>query len=178
MVERAAARSVARAVAGQPAGWTSQRQGALSFALPPGFVAVAPGAGVREATAQWTKTGDRALAAPPAVVLYVEDGALGPLAARAALVTRSRSAELGVQPSRPLHAVPVPGSEGARAAEWTWDQSLGTSGKPVPSRQVEVVVQTSGRQQYGLTLGGPAAYLSDQVVEDFLGSISVAGAAP
>lgn len=179
MVEPGAALPVlARAVAGTPAGWTSQRQGVLSFALPPGYVAVAPGAGVAAATAQWTKAGDRALAVPPAVVLYVEDGAVGPLAARAALVTRSRSAELGAQPWRPLRSVPVPGSAGALAVQWSWDQPMGASAKPVPSRQVEVVVQVPGRQQYGLSIGGPAAYLSDQIVEDFLGSISVAGAAP
>ncbi len=158
-----------------PDGWTQQRQGDLSFALPPGFAPVPAGAGLVAAAAQWTKSPDRGLVVAPAVVVYVENGTVGPLAARATLVTRSRSAEFGVQPSRPLHAVPVPGSSGAAAAEWAWDQPLGATKKPVASRQVEVVVQVDGRQQYGLSLGGPAAYVTDQVVADFLASVAVSG---
>lgn len=178
VTEHVDARSRAVSTAHQPAGWAGQQQGLLSFALPPGFVAVAPGTGIGTATAQWTKPAKRAVAPPPAVVLYVESGAVGPLAARAALVTRSRSAELGVQPSRPVRPVPVPGSVGAASAEWTWNQPLRSTAKPVASRQVEVLVQTRGAQQFGLSLGGPASYLTDQIVDDFLRSISVASAAP
>lgn len=161
-----------------PAGWSVQRQGALSFALPPGFAPVPSGTGLAAAAAQWTKTDERVLLVAPAVVVYVENGPVGPLAARAALVTRSRSAELGVQPSRPLRAVPVPGSAGAASAGWTWDQPLGATKTSVASRQVEVVVQVAGRQQYGLSLGGPATYVTDQLVAGFLASVTVSGATP
>ncbi|GAB3591158.1 hypothetical protein GCM10027446_08150 [Angustibacter peucedani] len=170
---RPATSSVRAALPTAPEGWTTQQQGALSFALPPGFEPVPSGAGLTVAAAQWTKTDDRKLAVAPAAVVYLENGAVGPLAVRGALVTRSRSAELGVQPSRPLRTVPVPGSAGAAAVEWTFGQRLRAVKKPLASRQLEVVVQLDGREQYGLSLGGPAAFLTDQVVQDFLASITV-----
>ncbi len=174
-VASAGTTGVRAAVPNAPPGWTLQRQGDLAFALPPGFTARPADAGLA-ASAQWTKADDRRLPVAPAVAVYVETGQVGPLSVRATEVSRVRTAELGVDPARPVHDVTVPGSAAAVAAEWRWDVALGAGQPAVPSRQVEVVVQTTGSRQYGVMLGGPQHYLTDQVVADFVASLAVVGA--
>jgi len=43
----------------------------------------------------------------------------------------------------------------------------------VPSRQVEVVVQGPGPAQYGLLLGGPATYFTDELMTAFTSSLAL-----
>ena len=156
-----------------PAGWTGAQQGSLAFALPPGFTKRPEGSGMPGAAAQWTNTSDAKLAIPPAVAVFVETGAVGPLEVRTDLVGKARSAELGAQPVGPAATVDVPGSTGAKSLEWVWDYAPVQGQPAVPSRQVEVVVQTAGDEQYGLLIGGPASYLTDEIVDSFLSSIAV-----
>ncbi len=156
-----------------PAGWSPAQQGRLAFALPPGFTQRPEGAGMPGATAQWTKTDDPQLKIPPAVAVFVETGNVGPLEVRTQLVTQARTAELGAEPAAPASDLQVPGSTGAKAVEWRWDYDFVRDQPPVPSRQVEIVVQTTGPEQYGLLLGGPVEFLTDDVLRDFEASIAV-----
>jgi hypothetical protein len=156
-----------------PDGWAPARQGALVFALPDGFTKRPPGGGMPGAAAQWTKTDSTALAVPPAVAVFAETGRVGPLGVRAELLADSRKVQLGVGPTGPARQVRVPGALGATVLEWVWDYDVLADKPPVPSRQVEVLVQTSGPEQYGLLLGGPSKYLTDQVVADFLAAVAV-----
>ncbi|WP_157371589.1 hypothetical protein [Angustibacter sp. Root456] len=156
-----------------PAGWTAVQQGRLAFALPPGFTARPEGAGMPGAAAQWTKTDAPELKIPPAVAVFVETGNVGPLEVRTKLVTQARTAELGAEPVGPATDVTVPGSTGAKAVEWRWDYDFLNDQPPVPSRQIEVVVQTGGPEQYGLLIGAPAEYLTDDVVAAFTASLAV-----
>jgi hypothetical protein len=154
-----------------PAGWTPVQQDELVLALPPGFTARPAGSGMPGAAAQWTDVDEPALAAP-AVAVFVETGQVGPLELRTDLVSRARSAQLGVAPALPPRAVRVPGSVAARVLEWSWEQPVGGT-RPVASRQVELVVQAAGRRQYGVLLGGPSWYLTDQLVHDVEGTVAV-----
>ncbi len=156
-----------------PDGWAPARQDALTFALPAGFTKRPSGTGMPGAAAQWTKTDSTRLAVPPAAAVFVETGRVGPLGVRTELLKDTRTAQLGAEPKGPARAVRVPGALGATVLEWAWDYAFVADEPPVPSRQVEVVVQTSGAEQYGVLLGGPAAYLTDQVVADFLASVAV-----
>jgi hypothetical protein len=139
-----------------PDGWAPVRQGALTFAIPAGFTKRPPGTGMPGATTQWTKADDSGLAIPPAELLR-----------------DSRKATLGVDPTGPARQVQVPGASGAAVLEWVWDYDFLADKPPVPSRQVEVLVQTPGPEQYGLLLGGPSKYLTDDVVTDFLASVAL-----
>jgi len=168
-----AAPTGATATPSLPAGWTAAREGELSFALPPGFKVRPPGSGMPGATNQWTKTDDPQLAIPPAVAVFVETGRVGPLDVRTDLVGRARSAELGAEPVGAPREVEVPGSIGAQALEWRWDYAFVTGQPPVPSRQVEVVVQGPGPAQYGLLLGGPATYFTDELMTAFTSSLAL-----
>lgn len=125
------------------------------------------------AAAQWTKIDDPKLKIPPAVAVFVETENVGPLQVRTQLVTQARTAELGAQPTGPASDLQVPGSLGAQAVEWKWDYDFLRDQPPVPSRQVEVVVQTEGPEQYGLLIGGPVEFLTDDVLQDFESSIAV-----
>lgn len=156
-----------------PAGWTAARQGDLVFALPPGSTERPAGAGMPGAASQWTKTDDPALQIPPAVAVFVETGRVGPLAVRTELIARARTAELGAEPVGPARPVRAPGSIGANSLEWVWDYAFLTDRPSVPSRQVEIVVQTSGQTQYGLLIGGPASYLTDELVNSFTDSVAI-----
>jgi hypothetical protein len=156
-----------------PDGWAPVRQGALTFAIPAGFTKRPPGTGMPGATTQWTKADDSGLAIPPAVAVFVETGQLGPLGVRTELLRDSRKATLGVDPTGPARQVQVPGASGAAVLEWVWDYDFLADKPPVPSRQVEVLVQTPGPEQYGLLLGGPSKYLTDDVVTDFLASVAL-----
>lgn len=156
-----------------PPGWTAAQQGRLAFALPPGFAPRPEGAGMPGAAAQWTKTDDPKLKIPPAVAVFVETGNVGPLKVRTDLVTQARTAELGAQPTGPATDLQVPGSLGAQAVEWKWDYDFLRDQPPVPSRQVEVIVQTQGPEQYGLLIGGPVEFLTDDVLQAFESSIAV-----
>jgi hypothetical protein len=156
-----------------PKGWTVTRQGDLTFALPPGFTQVAGGAGMPGAAAQWTKAGATGLAVPPAVAVFVETGRVGPLGVRTELVRRARTAELGADPFGPARPTVVPGSLGATTLEWVWDYDVVAGRRPVPSRQIEVLVQAAGPRQYGLLIGAPATYLTDDLVDAFTASIAV-----
>jgi hypothetical protein len=156
-----------------PQGWAPARQGALTFALPAGFTKRPPGTGMPGAATQWTKADSTGLAIPPAVAVFVETGRLGPLGVRAELLRDSRKATLGVDPIGPARQVQVPGAAGAAVLEWVWDYDFLADKPPVPSRQVEVLVQTSGSEQYGLLLGGPSKYLTDDVVTGFLASVAL-----
>jgi hypothetical protein len=156
-----------------PPGWTPAQQGRLAFALPPGFTARPGGAGMPGAAAQWTKTDAPELKIPPAVAVFVETGSVGPLEVRTQLVTQARTAELGAEPVGPAGDVRVPGSTGAKVVQWRWDYDFLRDQPPVPSRQVEVVVQTDGPEQYGLLLGGPVDFLTDEVLSAFTGSLAV-----
>ena len=156
-----------------PAGWTAAQQGRLAFALPPGFTQRPEGSGMPGAAAQWTKTDDTSLKIPPAVAVFVETDHVGPLQVRTQLITQARTAELGADPVGPATDLQVPGSIGAKAVEWTWDYDFVRGQPPVPSRQVEVIVQTAGPEQYGLLLGGPVEFLTDDVLRDFEASIAV-----
>jgi hypothetical protein len=112
--------------------------------------------------------------------VFVETGPVVPLAVRIRLVAAARSAELGTQPGAPAADVAVPGSTGAAALEWRWPYSLAPGRAPVPSRQVELLVQTSDREQYGLLLGGPADVVTDELVrtlETTLAVVPVTGSA-
>ncbi|MGN6301114.1 MAG: hypothetical protein ACTHN8_08490 [Angustibacter sp.] len=156
-----------------PAGWTPAQQGRLAFALPPGFTARPAGVGMPGAAGQWTKTDAPELKIPPAVAVFVETGSVGPLEVRTKLVTQARTAELGSQPVGPATDLAVPGSTGAKVVEWRWDYDVVSDQPPVPSRQVEVVVQTDGAEQYGLLIGAPAQYLTDDVVSAFTSSLAI-----
>lgn len=156
-----------------PPGWTAAQQGRLAFALPPGFTPRPEGAGMPGAAAQWTKADDPTLKIPPAVAVFVETGNVGPLTVRTELVTQARTAELGAQPTGPASDLQVPGSLGAQAVEWKWDYDFLRDQPPVPSRQVEVIVQTQGPEQYGLLIGGPVEFLTDDVLRAFESSIAV-----
>lgn len=156
-----------------PPGWTSAREKDLVFALPPGFTALPQGTGMPGAAHQWAKTDEAELAIPPAVAVFVETGSVGPLAFRTDALSKVRSIDLGAQPFGPARAVQVPGSVGANALEWRWDYDVRKDGNAVPSRQVEVLVQTAGDTQYGLLLGAPSAFLTDDVVSAFTSSIAV-----
>jgi hypothetical protein len=156
-----------------PAGWTAAREGDLVFALPPGFTPRPDGSGIAGATHQWTKTDDPQLPLPPAAAVFVETGAVGPLGVRTELLRSVRSADLGAQPFGPAQPVQVPGSMGANRLEWRWDYDVLADHDPVASRQVEVLVQTAGDRQYGLMLGAPSTFLTDDVVDAFTSSIAV-----
>jgi hypothetical protein len=156
-----------------PAGWTPARQGDLVFALPPGFTIRPQGSGMPGASNQWTKTDDATLKIPPAVAVFVETGRVGPLGVRTDLIAKARTAELSADPVGPARSVQVPGSTGTNLLEWRWDYAFVAGQPAVPSRQVELVVQTSGEQQYGLLLGSPATYLTDALVEEFTSSVAV-----
>lgn len=156
-----------------PPGWTAAREGDLVFALPPGFVPRPEGTGIAGATHQWTKTDDPELPIPPAVAVFVETGSVGPLGVRTELLSGVRSADLGAEPFGPPQPVQVPGSVGANLLEWRWDYDVLADHDPVASRQVEVLVQTEGDRQYGLMLGAPSAFLTDDVVSAFTASIAV-----
>lgn len=157
----------------RPEGWTSAQHGRLAFALPPGFTQRPDGAGMPGAAAQWTKADDPRLKIPPAVAVFVETENVGPLPVRTELVTRARTAELGAEPTGPARDVRVPGSLGAQAVEWKWDYDFVRGQPPVPSRQVEILVQTQGPEQYGLLIGGPVEFLTDDVLQAFEASIAV-----
>lgn len=156
-----------------PPGWTAAREGDLVFALPPGFSPRPEGSGIAGATHQWTKTDDPDLPLPPAVAVFVETGSVGPLGVRTELLTSVRSADLGAQPFGPPQPVQVPGSVGANRLEWRWDYDVLADHDPVASRQVEVLVQTAGDRQYGLMVGAPSSFLTDDVVNAFVSSIAV-----
>lgn len=156
-----------------PSGWAPAREKDLVFALPPGFTTLPQGTGMAGAAHQWAKTDDADLSIPPAVAVFVETGAVGPLAFRTDALSKVRSVDLGAQPFGPPRALAVPGSAGANVLEWRWDYDVRKDGNPVPSRQVEVLVQTDGDAQYGLLLGAPSAFLTDDVVAAFTSSIAV-----
>jgi hypothetical protein len=156
-----------------PPGWSPAREGDLVFALPPGFTPRPDGSGIAGATHQWTKADDPELPLPPAAAVFVETGAVGPLGVRTELLSGVRSADLGARPFGPPQPVQVPGSVGANRLEWRWDYDVLADHDPVASRQVEVLVQTAGDRQYGLMLGGPSAFLTDEVVNAFTSSIAV-----
>ncbi|WP_460445186.1 hypothetical protein [Angustibacter aerolatus] len=155
-----------------PAGWTPVRQDDLVLALPPGFAPVAAGGGMPGAAAQWTRP-DAKLPVPPAIAVFSETGRVGPLDVRADLLRTTRSAQLGAQPVGAPTSVTVPGAAGALRLEWVWDYAV-VAGKPaVPSRQVELVVQTAGERQYGLLVGAPETYLTDEVLQQVLATVAV-----
>lgn len=68
--------------------------------------------------------------------------------------------------------VDVGGAAGAVVLTWEWDYDY-PGGPTVASRQVEVVIAGEGEQQYGMLVGGPEDVVTEDLVEDFLASLSV-----
>ncbi len=159
-----------------PAGWTRGEAEGLSFGVPPGLTLTTSG-GIPEAQVTYRGAATPGGPTPPALAAFVEHGNVGPLEVRTQLVTKVRTAQLGAPPDGPARTVTVPGSVGATVTEWHWDYSVTAGADPVPSRQLEVVVQTSGSVQYGLLLGGPTPQLPDALVQTFLASLQVSPAA-
>jgi hypothetical protein len=154
-----------------PDGWTRGSAGRLGFAVPPGLT---PSADlIPQTTVTYRGVAPADGSPPPAVGVFVESGNLGPLAVRTAVVTKVRTGQLGSPPVGPSRAITVAGATGASATEWRWDYRVGPDAPTVASRQIEVVLETSGPDQYGLLFGGPEAVLSDKVVDGFLAALQV-----
>jgi hypothetical protein len=132
------------------------------------------GTGIPGASVSFVGRRGEGASIPAAIGAFVERGAVGPLDLRTELVTRVRNDQLRAEPVGPARTLDVPGAIGATVVEWRWDYVLTPGDDPVPSRQVEVVVQVDGPIQYALLFGAPDTVLTDGMLRYFLGSLEVA----
>jgi hypothetical protein len=161
-----------------PSGWERDRTEGFSYGLPPGIRRLTdrrvPGA---SATYLWpedtdTGTGEQTGGLPPVIAVFVEPDQTTPLMLRTTLVTERRNQQLGTTPVGPPQVVVLPGGT-ATVTEWRWDHRTDPDSEPVPRRQIEVIVETTGTMHYGVLFGGPPDTLTDEVVATFLGSLRV-----
>lgn len=146
----------------------------LSFVPPPGLRHVADKGQQRNPNASYEISGKAGKAgSPPVLDVFVEQGDVGPLKARAASIVDMVNAQLRDAKILRNQQVRVPGAQSAQVIEFTFTCQGPDRSKKTPCHQVEVIVQMPHKPQYGLRYGMPAALFKKANVDALLASIRV-----
>lgn len=108
---------------------------------------------------------------PPRLDVFVEHGDVGSAQVRAAAIVDLIKLQLTDPTIVRNEPLDVPGAVNARVIEVTFTCHGTTGEEEIPCRQVEVLVQTEQKPQYGLRYGLPEKQHDERVVDELLASL-------
>jgi hypothetical protein len=159
---------------GAPEGWTVWQVDRLVLAVPPGMTPAGEGEGIPSSSVTFLPEPDEDGEVRAALAVFVETGAVGPLAVRTQLLEQIRTDQTGTEPLEPPTVVDVPGSAGATSLRYRYDVQGPVTGETFDSLQVDVTVQVlDPAPQYGVFLSGAVDLLSEDDLDSLVRSLRV-----
>jgi hypothetical protein len=159
---------------GAPEGWTVWQVDRLVLAVPAGMTPRREGEGIPSSSVTFLPEPDEDGEVRAALAVFVETGAVGPLAVRTQLLEQIRTDQTGTEPLEPPTEVDVPGSAGATSLRYRYDVRGPVTGATFDSLQVDVTVQVlDPGPQYGVFLSGAVDLLSEDDLDSLVRSLRV-----
>ncbi len=158
---------------GAPEGWTVWQVDRLVLAVPPGFEPSADNS-IPSSTVTFVPPPNDDGETLGALAVFVETGAVGPLAVRTDVLEDIRSDQTGTEPLEPAAELDVPGAVGATTLRYQYDIDVPETGRSTDSLQVDVTVQMPDPgPQYGAFLSASTEIVSTEDLDAFTGSLRV-----
>lgn len=158
---------------GAPSGWTVWQVDRLVFAVPPGMEPSEDNS-IPSSTVTFVPPPNDDGETLGALAVFVETGAVGPLAIRTDVLEDVRNDQTGTEPLEPAAPLEVPGSAGASTLRYQYDVDVPETGRTTDSVQVDVTVQMPDPgPQYGAFLSASTELLSLEDLDAFSSSFRV-----